>query len=280
MPKLFQYLAVFAGLTMVVGAAEPLRVMTFNVRYPSKDDGANVWENRKDLLVAAIRAAGADVIGTQELFRTQGEYVVANAKEYQWFGVSRRGNQEDEYSAIFYKPSRLRLVESGNFWLSETPEKPGSISWEMSLPRMVTWGLFEARDATKRRFYFYNTHLAHRQQDTEARRKSVELILSRIAKLPKDVPVILTGDFNSPATTDLHGAVEAAGLVDAWLQSPARLGGENTFHGFTGKADRPRRIDWIFSRGLRAVMAETMEQGSPEGKYPSDHFPILAVFDF
>lgn len=278
MPRRFQYLAMFAGLTMLL-QGEPLRVMSFNVRYPAKSDGVNIWENRKDLLVAAIRAAGADVIGTQELFHLQAEYVVANAKEYQWFGVSRRGNQEDEYSAIFYKPSRVRLVESGNFWLSETPEKPGSISWEMSLPRMVTWGLFETRD-TKRRFYFYNTHLAHRQQDGEARKKSVELILSRMAKLPKDVPFLLTGDFNAPATTDLHGVVEAAGLADAWTQSPVRLGGENTFHGFTGTADRPRRIDWIFSRGMRAVMAETMEQHSAEGKYPSDHFPVLAVFEF
>lgn len=276
MKRLFGLLAMMA----VVAGAEPLRVMTFNVRYPAKSDGENVWENRKDLLVAAVRAAGPDLIGTQELFHLQGEYLAAQAPEYKWFGVSRRGNQEDEYSAIFYKPSRLKLVESGNFWLSETPEKPGSVSWEMSLPRMVTWGLFETRDAAKRRFYFYNTHLAHRQQDTEARKKSVELILSRIAKLPGNVPVILTGDFNAPATTELHGVVEAAGLKDAWTNAPVRLGGENTFHGFTGKAERPRRIDWIFTREMRSLMAETMEQHSPEGKYPSDHFPILAVLDF
>ncbi|MBS1835698.1 MAG: hypothetical protein JST65_23480 [Acidobacteria bacterium] len=79
--------------------------------------------------MAVIRAGGADLIGTQELFHLQGAYIAENAKEYKWFGVSRRGNREDEYSAIFYKPSRLKLLESGNFWLSETPDKPGSISW-------------------------------------------------------------------------------------------------------------------------------------------------------
>lgn len=260
-------------------AGDPLRVMSFNVRYPAKGDGVNVWENRKDLLVAVIRAGGADLIGTQELFHLQGAYIAENAKEYKWFGVSRRGNREDEYSAIFYKPSRLKLLESGNFWLSETPDKPGSISWDMSLPRMVTWGLFEARD-TKQKFYFYNTHLAHRPQDAEARRKSVELIVSRIGKLRAGVPVILTGDFNAPATNELHGLVEAAGLADAWQQSPVRLGGENTFHGFTDMSERPRRIDWIFSRGMRALVSETMQQHSQDGKYPSDHFPVLAVFDF
>ena len=59
----------------MLAQAEPLRVMTFNVRYPSPNDGANVWENRKDILVDAIREYEPDVFGTQELFDLQGRYI-------------------------------------------------------------------------------------------------------------------------------------------------------------------------------------------------------------
>ena len=259
-------------------SAELLRVMTYNVRYPSKDDGPDLWDKRKDLFVASVRAVDPDIIGTQELFHIQGEYLVSKAPEYQWFGISRRGNQEDEHMGVFYKPSKLKLVESGNFWLSETPEVKGSVAWNMSLPRMVTWGLFETR-ATRQRFYFFNTHFAHRRQDDEARMKSAELIAARIAKLPASIPVILTGDFNSPSDSPVHAKVEESGLVDAWLKAPHRFGPEPTFHGFKGTPDG-RRIDWIFSKGagVTPLVAETVTL-QQNGRYPSDHFPVFAVFD-
>lgn len=267
-----------AVLLSSLASAELLRVMTCNVRYPSKDDGPDLWERRKDLFVASVRAVDPDIIGTQELFHLQGEYLVLKAPEYQWFGISRRGNQEDEHMGVFYKPSKLQLIESGNFWLSETPEVKGSVSWNMSLPRMVTWGLFESR-ATRQRFYLFNTHFAHRREDHDARLKSAELIASRMAKLPASIPVILTGDFNAPADGPVHAKVEESGLADAWLKAPYRFGPEHTFHGFKGTPDG-RRIDWIFSKGsgVTPLVAETVNV-QQSGRYPSDHFPVLAVFD-
>src|SRR5690349_14206108 len=131
-----------AGLGVVCLQAESLRIMTFNVRYPAKGDGPNVWENRRDLMVSTIKEKNPDVFGTQELFYEQGQYIVEKAPEYKWFGVSRRGDKTDEHMGVFYKPAVLNLVESGNYWLSENPEQPGSMSWNVSLPRMVTWGLF------------------------------------------------------------------------------------------------------------------------------------------
>jgi hypothetical protein len=89
------------------------------------------------------------VVGTQELFYIQGEYIVRNLPEYEWFGNSRRGNREDEHMGIFYKRSKLRLIEAGNFWLSETPEVAGSQAWGATLPRMVTWALFEVQGQRK-----------------------------------------------------------------------------------------------------------------------------------
>lgn len=262
-----------ALLALPLAAAE-LGVMSFNVRFPSKDDGPNLWERRRDLLVDTIREKSPDLIGTQELFYEQGQYIVENLPDYAWFGVSRRGTREDEHMGVFYKKDRLRLVESGNFWLSETPETPGSISWNMSLPRMVTWGLFEMAGAG-RRFYFYNTHFAHRPQDEAARQASARLIAARIAKLPSDVPLLMTGDFNAPAGGDTYRIFTPL-LKDAWQEAPKRSGPEGTFHGFTG-TPRPARIDWILYRGpWTARQAETITRNDG-GRYPSDHFPVLVV---
>jgi len=147
--RLFFRVALFT-LSLAACAAE-LRVMTFNVRYPNPGDGANVWPARRDLLVEVIRSRRPDLVGTQELYYEQGQYIVEKLPEYAWFGLSRRGNHEDEHMGVFYRKNRLRVIDSGDFWLSATPEKPGSISWNMSLPRMVTWAQFEIAGVRRHR---------------------------------------------------------------------------------------------------------------------------------
>lgn len=257
---------------------EALRVMSFNVRYPAKDDGPNVWENRRDILVHTILEHDPDVIGTQELFHLQGEYIVRAAPAYAWFGLSRRGNQEDEHMGVFYKKEKLRVVESGNFWLSETPDTPGSISWDMSLPRMVTWALFE-RIQGGGRFYFYNTHFAHRREDDNARLQSAKLLAQRLRALPQGVPVIVTGDFNSPAGNDAYEAMTAPGFDDSWLTANRKSGPETTLSRWNGSREG-RRIDWILYRGIPNPSEAATITYSEQGRYPSDHYPVLAVFDF
>ena len=185
-------LAAMVLALVLCAQAETLRVMSFNVRYPAKDDGPNRWEVRQDILARTIRLKNPDLMGTQELFYIQGEFIVQSLPEYEWFGNSRRGNREDEHMGVFYKRSKLRVIESGNFWLSETPEAAGSQGWGASLPRMVTWALFEMK-ASGKRFYYYNTHFHHTADATLARANSAKLIASRIAALPKEVPLILTG---------------------------------------------------------------------------------------
>jgi len=256
---------------------ETLRVMTFNVRYPAKTDGPNVWENRRDLLVDTIREKDPDIFGTQELFHEQGQYIVHGLPQYTWFGISRRGTQEDEHMGVFYKPDKLRRIESGNFWLSESPDVPGSMSWNVSLPRMVTWGLFETA-ATKRRFYFFNTHFPHRREDEPARLNCARLIAERLQQRPKDVPLILTGDFNAPAGGEVY-KVFAGALEDAWVTAAKRTGPECTLSGFKGNTSGPR-IDWILCRGdLKTLEAETVTYNQ-NGRYPSDHYPVFAVLEF
>ena len=254
--------------------AASLRIMTFNVRYPAKGDGVNVWEARRDLLVETVRAHHPDLMGTQELFQLQGDYIVSKLPDYAWFGRSRRGDHTDEHMGVFYRKDRLELVDSGDFWLSETPETVGSMSWGVTLPRMVTWGDFKDKQ-TGQTFRYMNTHFAHRREDEEARTNSARVIVDRLKALPEGRTVILTGDFNTGMDSEAHRQL-ATVLTDPW--SAEAKGPAGTFHGFRGTPGRAR-IDWIMFRG--ALIPKSMETITDhQGEvYPSDHFPVLAVFE-
>jgi endonuclease/exonuclease/phosphatase family metal-dependent hydrolase len=254
--------------------AQPLRVMTFNIRMITEADGPNHWEHRRDLVVAMLRAEQPDVIGTQELIKRQGDEIVAALPEYAWLGEGRRGGSDDEHMGIFYRKDRLRVLESGNFWLSDTPEIPGSITWGNIYPRMVTWARFE-RLADGARFTLYNTHLPYREADEAARIRCVELILARLNALPENERVIITGDFNTSPESRVH-AMLTESFKDAWIAAPRRTGPEGTFHDFKGLAER--RIDWILVRGLQPNWARTITTHRDE-RYPSDHFPLLVELD-
>lgn len=252
-------------------AQAPLKVMSFNIRYANENDGANAWSKRQEVTAAMLEKAAPDLFGTQELLKVQGDFLVERLKNYAWFGVGRRGGDEDEHMGIFYRTDRLRLIESGNFWLSETPEVPGSSAWGADLPRLATWGLFETIDG-KRRFYAFNTHLPHRAQDASAREKGAALVFARIKAMAADLPVVLTGDFNTLPGSPTYRTLSAH-LQDAWVDAPRREGPAETFHGFTGKADK--RIDWIFTRGFVAKQVATITDHQGEVQ-TSDHFPVLA----
>ena len=261
-----------AGCATVPAAApQALKVMAFNVRLPVETDGANRWQARRELAAKTIRDAAPDLVGTQELFKLQGDYLVSQLPDYAWFGEGRRGGDGDEHMGVFYRKDRLRVLESGDFWLSDTPTVPGSISWGHPFPRMVTWAQFE-RIADGRRFYFFNTHLPYRAEDDDARLRGARLLLQRIAALPPDAAVIVTGDFNTGPESAVHAEL-ATRLGDAWVQASRRSGPQATFHNFTGQADR--RIDWILMRGFEVERVSTID-AHDAGRYPSDHFPIMA----
>lgn len=277
MRRTIRGLAVLAtGLLVATGAlAEPLKVMTFNVRYAS-DEGAQRWAVRRPVMVELIRRAAPDVIGTQELLQRQGDDIVAALPGYRWFGRDRRGGHADEHMGIFYRTDRLTLIDQGDFWLSDTPEVVGSQSWGTDLPRLASWAVFETKGAEPHRFLFVDTHLPHRDQDGEARDKAARLILSRLPDLAKGLPLVLAGDMNARPDTAAYRTFAGA-LTDAWDSAKRREGPVLTFHDFTGTPDR--RIDYLFLRGFKAdtVTTDTYHQGKV---YPSDHFPIEATLRF
>ncbi|QDX26559.1 endonuclease/exonuclease/phosphatase family protein [Sphingomonas suaedae] len=256
------------------GVARPhLRVMSFNVRLPMDSDGPNRWDARRDLFVETIRSAAPDIIGTQELWKIQGEWIMAKLPGFAWFGVGRRGGDSDEHMGVFYRSDRLRVIERGDFWLSDTPTQPGSISWGHPHPRMATWGLFETVPEGER-FWFINTHFPHRPESEAARQKAATQIAAWVAARPSGDPVVLTGDFNTIPDSVPHRILSAT-LADAWLTAAERAGSEGTSHGFSGVARR--RIDWIMARGLEPVRVRTIDRGE-DGLWPSDHFPVVAEY--
>ena len=252
-------------------AADTLRVMSFNVRVPVDREGDKRWEVRRSAMAALIRQQYPDVFGTQELVKQQADYLTEQLPNYRGFGHSRDGSEDGERMGVFYDTRRLKLLDSGDFWLSDTPEVVGSISWGHPFPRMVTWGLFERR-TDHRRFYLFDTHLPYREQDEPARVQGAALIVSRLKALPAGIPVVLTGDFNTTPDGPTYRTLTTL-LADTRLQASAASGPDATFHDFTGHSDR--RIDWILVRGLTTTGFSTLD-ARPEGHWPSDHFPVLA----
>ncbi|WP_413625661.1 endonuclease/exonuclease/phosphatase family protein [Luteibacter sp. Lutesp34] len=255
-------------------AAAELKVMTFNVRTMTAKDGPNGWEFRRDLFADTIRKMNPDVIGTQELYKQQGDDTVERLPQYTWFGRDRYGKHTDEHMGIFYRKDALKLIKSGDFWFSSTPDKPGTMDWGNPMPRMVNWALFE-RLSDHKQFYLLDTHLPYRDQDEDIRTRCGKLLAEWIARLPKGVPVIVTGDFNTGPDGEAHKELTAS-LKDAWETAPKREGPAETFHNFTGKPTK--RIDWILSSGVTAKSVQTITT-SKDGRYPSDHFPVQATFE-
>lgn len=277
--SLIRCLSLLFSLSLAFSAAQAatpdLRVMSFNVRTPADTEPGRRWEDRRDAMVEVITQAHPQVVGTQELTQPQAEYLAAHLHGYRWFGQGRRGGEGDEHMGVFYDARALTLVESGDFWLSDTPEVPGSISWGHPFPRMVTWGLFERR-ADGRRFYLYNTHLPYRDEDEPARVRGAQLLLSRLSALPADVPVVLTGDFNTEPGSDTWRTLTAS-LHDARSGARDVKGPRLTFHDFTGQGQH--QLDWILLRGFQPDAFATLD-ARPNGRLPSDHFPVMADLRF
>lgn len=271
---MLRFVALLMLFFAVPAAAQaPLTVMTFNVRYPSDGDGPDKWDTRAARLIEVWKRIGADVVGTQELFQHQAEAIVAADPRYAWFGRDRRGGHDDEHMGVFYRRNRLKLLQQGDFWLSDTPQVPGSISWGHPFPRMVTWGRFE-RLSDGRRFTLVNTHFPYRDEDGAAREKAATKVAAFVAGLPKGEPVVVTGDFNDVPGSGAY-RILTAGLTDSW--TARRPPGAGTFHGFTGRAEK--RIDWILTRGFTAKTV-AIDRQTVGGRYPSDHFPVIATLGF
>lgn len=273
--KCFAFVILIAVVSVTAFADIPMTVMSFNVRYGTANDGENSWEHRKDLVVETLRRYEPLVVGTQECLDFQADYVAEQLPQYRWFGVGREANGSGERMAVLYRADLVSPVESGNFWLSETPEVPGTSNWDSACHRMATWAKLYHFE-TKSFFYFVNTHLDHRSEP--ARQGGAKVLAEFIGNLPGEAAIILTGDFNSTAgDSEAYTILTSRGLADTWTRAKEQAGPPITWSAFKApEPDMDRRIDWILTRGPIAVERCETVTFNQDGRYPSDHFPVVA----
>jgi endonuclease/exonuclease/phosphatase family metal-dependent hydrolase len=261
------------------GDTPSLRVMSFNIRYDNPRDGRNAWAQRKGLAASMMRLHQPDVVGVQEARIHQISDLATQLPQFAWLGVGRDdGVSKGEFAAIFYRLDRLALLNKGNFWLSKTPNVPGTIDWDACCIRIASWAQFLDR-VTQQSFYFFNTHFD--QASKKARRKSAELLLNFVPGIAGKSPLIVMGDLNCTEDSKPYRILTQAKNKHTWILQDAKVvsasphhGTDATFHNFTGI---PRdRIDYIFiANGMQVLQHATLTDHW-NGLYPSDHFPVLA----
>ena len=259
--------------TLFAQSSTPITVASYNLRYNTEGDGVNAWPNRKENVKALIRFHDFDLIGTQEGLRGQLDDI-AELAEYAFLGAGRDdGKSAGEHSAIFYRKSRFSVLDSGNFWLSETPDTPGK-GWDATCcNRICSWAKF-ADQTTGKSVYFFNVHFDH--QGVVARRESGKLMVEKVKKIAGDAPAILTGDFNSTPDTEQIKTIQML-LSDTHAVTKAPpYGPEGTFSGFKFDAPFKDRIDYVFVSKQFDVLKYGALTDAQEQRYPSDHLPVMA----
>jgi endonuclease/exonuclease/phosphatase family metal-dependent hydrolase len=279
MKKIFMILASVAMLFPAAMSAKgdgsrDLKIMSYNIRLGTADDGTNSWKYRYPATALMIKDVMPDIFGVQEAFDFQVNFITSNFPEYKAVGVGRDdGKKKGEHMSIFYNKKEVTLLKWGTFWLSDTPEKP-SKGWDAACFRSATWALMKHK-ATGKKFYYVNTHLDHKGK--EAQKNGLALIVDKIQEInPKGYPMVLTGDFNvvptDPVLTDLDKRMSSARVI------AKKTDNRSTFNGW-GKSSGV--IDYIYVSGFsECIEYQTVDKKYGDWRFVSDHFPITATVLF
>ena len=256
-----------------------IKVMSFNIRLGVARDGKNHWDLRKDLVVKTIREYNPDLLGLQEVFPMQEKYLRQNFPEYSYYGRSRLVDPRDgESCSVMFRKDRFELVEKSTFWLSETQDKPGSKSWDSSLPRIANMITLTDKNAGGKRLILMNTHFDHRGK--VAREEAAKIIRDRISQFEKGARVVITGDFNSGEGSKPYQALVMGGIVDTFRSVyPKRTEEESTFSAWSGRLIG-NRIDWVLCSENFRILSATIDRTHDNGRYPSDHYPVTATLNY
>lgn len=258
-------------------ANKEIIVASYNLRMDTSSDGINAWSNRKENVKALIQYHDFDIIGTQEGFKHQLDDLLG-MPGFAYIGGGRDdGKDAGEHSAILYRTERFQVLDSGDFWLSETPDKPG-LGWDATCcNRIASWAKFRDKN-TKKQFYVFNVHFDH--QGVVARQESGKLMEKKIREIAKDAPLILTGDFNSTPDTEQIKSLSSF-LNDAYsITKMPPYGPVGTSSGFRFTAPFKNRIDYIFVSDHFEVAKYAALTDAKDQRYPSDHLPVVAKVSF
>lgn len=278
MKKLLLFSACVAMLCAAIGCAkkgknDTIKVVSYNIRMSGSPaaDGDNFWANRKQASINMVNDEQPDVMGIQEGCPDQIAFLDEHLPEYEHIGVGREdGKAEGEMMAIYYRADRVELLDSGTFWLSETPDEV-SKGWDGACKRTCTWALMRMKDSGKE-FAYFNTHLDH--VGPTARAEALKLIVKRMAELvPAGMPLFLTADFNSTTDEPIFEPLKAA-MRDARAEAP-QSDPRGTFNDWGRESDVV--IDHIFFRDADARSFTVLCDKNYGAPYISDHYPVALV---
>lgn len=262
-------------LTGLYSQAQHLIVGTFNLRFDNPKDTGNLWVNRAPVAAALIRFHQFDIFGTQEGLSNQLEDINKALPEYQRYGLGRDdGKDGGEHSVIFFKKDRFELLKKGDFWLSETPDKPG-LGWDATCCNRICSWIYLMDKQSKKKFYFFNAHFDH--QGKIAREESGKLILKKMKEIAGSEKAFFTGDLNGDHNSTWYQRLATSGyLVDTYTQAVHPYIFNASFNSFGKALNQNGVIDHIFTTGKVEVKRWGVLTDSYRGKFPSDHFPVLA----
>lgn len=246
MKKFFLTLFVFLSFSQLMSAQ--MLVGTYNIRYKNQGDSVKGerWSKRCQVICDQINFMSPDIFGAQEVLHSQLVDMLNGLDGYDYIGVGRDdGKTGGEYAAVFYKKDRLCLLDHGDFWLSETPDRPG-LGWDAACVRICTWGKFTGMTATNdEAFYFFNLHMDH--VGVVARREAAKLIVTKVREIAQGAPVIITGDFNVDQKDEIYSIfVQSGVLKDSYQSARQRFAENGTFNAYDINIYTDSRIDHVF----------------------------------
>ncbi len=265
-------LFVAAGFVSCSKGKNEIKVMSFNVLV-SQNDNVNNWGQRKVAALNMLNEEQPTILGLQEATLPQVNYLAENLPQYGWVGVGREdGLNSGEFMAIFYLKDEVELLDSGTFWLSETPDEP-SMGWDAACKRTCTWTKLKMKK-TGTEFAYLNTHLDH--VGKQAQRNGLALMVERCAQIvPKGMTAFVTADFNATTDDPIFEPLKAD-MLDARETAP-ETDRRGTYNGFDNLQNVV--IDHIFYRGAEAKTFRVLDKfyGAP---YISDHYPVVMTATF
>lgn len=256
-----------------------MKIMSFNLLCGGNDQRA--WTARKDMVTDTVRKEMPDSFGVQEAHYDWMQTLLAALPEYSYVGVGRDdGAKEGEFSAVFYKKDAYDLLDSGTFWLSETPDIPGK-GWDAACVRVCSWAKLQSK-ANGKEFVHFNTHLDH--VGLVAMQKGAELVTVKAAEICPNAPAFFTGDFNVTPDSAPYATVIAGGFADTRMLAPVTDNGA-TFHADVFEEGTRTQhhciIDYCFVKGdIKVNSYKVIRDTYPGGLYPSDHYPVVAEIEF
>ena len=248
-------------------------VVTYNIKYDDKSNEQNSWTLRREGMIELINFISPDIFGIQEGLLDQVNYLNTYLDNLICVGVSRDdGNKKGEFCAIYYNMNKYRLIKSSTFWLSESPSNV-SIGWDAALERICTYAQFETLNG-KNKIWVFNTHFDH--FGMMAREQSAKLLIKKIRNINTDgEPTVVMGDFNALADSKEIEILKREYKDSIEISEKEHKGPPGTFNNFSPKQEIAKRIDYIFTYGMKILFHEHVNKMLDNGNHISDHLPVV-----